>query len=172
MDPPHDIWASPRNLGTLVRRLIDKLDSAVEESYRDCGLDYRPRYTPIVRALREIGPCALPRLAGHMGLSQAIVGQTVAEMAARGLITPVRQDQEAGVKLISLSPKMIEMMPKVERCWDATTLASATLDEELGQSLPDLLARAIALLEHRSLSVRIVEARLRLEADDIARRIP
>lgn len=164
METSHDIWASPRNLGTLVRRLIDHLDSAVEESYRDAGLDYRPRYTPIVRALRERGPITVSKLAADMGVTPTYVSQTVAEMVARDLIAVVRQEHESTVRLVSLSPKMMDMLPRVEVCWDATEAASATIDAELGQSLPEILARTIALLEHRSLSVRILEARLRLEA--------
>jgi DNA-binding MarR family transcriptional regulator len=164
MERTDDILATPRNLGALVRRLIDQLDGAVEESYRDAGLDYRPRYTPIVRALFELGPCSMPALARHMGLSQSTVTQTVTEMVVRELIVASRQDEDARVRLVTLSPRMLAMLPKIERCWDATEAASATLNGELDCNLPEILGRAIALLEHRSLSVRIMEARLRLEA--------
>ena len=42
-------------LGTLLRSLIDQLDPAVERAYEGLGLGYRPRFTPVVRILRESG---------------------------------------------------------------------------------------------------------------------
>ena len=44
-----------RTLGTLLRNLSETLDRAVEEAYRDAGLSYRPRYTPVFRALLSAG---------------------------------------------------------------------------------------------------------------------
>jgi DNA-binding MarR family transcriptional regulator len=161
-----DILATPRKLGTLLRRLVDHLDSAVEDSYRQQGLDYRPRYTPIVRALRASGPCSMQALVRHMGVSQSAVSQTLSEMVGRGLVA-IRQDSRDGrARVVELTPRAFEMLPHIQRCWDATEAASATLDQELGQSLPELIARAITLLEHRSLGVRIAEARIRLDAEE------
>jgi hypothetical protein len=45
-----------QTLGTQLRHLIDMLDGAVAAGYHDLGLSYRPRYTPIVRALMSLEP--------------------------------------------------------------------------------------------------------------------
>ena len=37
------------SLGTLLRTLIDALDGDVERAYAQAGLDFRPRFTPVVR---------------------------------------------------------------------------------------------------------------------------
>ena len=38
-------------LGTQLRHLLELLDGAVEEAYALAGMRYRPRYTPVMRAL-------------------------------------------------------------------------------------------------------------------------
>ena len=50
-------------LGTLLRALLDQLDPAVEQAYRHLQLDYRPRYTPVLRTLMAQGPCRIKDLA-------------------------------------------------------------------------------------------------------------
>ena len=51
-------------LGTLLRALLDQLDPAVEQAYRHLQLDYRPRYTPVLRTLMAQGPCRIGPRAG------------------------------------------------------------------------------------------------------------
>ena len=46
-------------LGTLLRRLLDLLDGDVQRAYDELGLDYRPRYTPVVVALLDLGPSSI-----------------------------------------------------------------------------------------------------------------
>ena len=69
-------------LGTLLRALLDQLDPAVEQAYRD-QLDYRPRYTPVLRTLMAQGPSRIKDLA-LAGLSHSALSQTVAAMVRDG----------------------------------------------------------------------------------------
>ena len=73
-------------LGTLLRHLIELLDSAVEQQYANSGLSYRPRYTPVMRALLDLGPASIRAIARHAGITHSAVSQTVAQMAKQGLI--------------------------------------------------------------------------------------
>jgi DNA-binding MarR family transcriptional regulator len=74
---------SQRTHGVLLRRLIEHLDGAVEQAYVDAGLDYRPRFTPILRALLNDGPASLRTLSARTGVTHSAVSQTVSQMAAR-----------------------------------------------------------------------------------------
>jgi DNA-binding MarR family transcriptional regulator len=148
---------SAPTLGTLLRRLIDHLDGAVEDAYRQAGLDYRPRYTPIVRALRAFGPSTLQTIARHMGVSHSAVSQTISQMAAQGLVR-TQPGQDAREKIVHLTPKATAMLPRLERCWDATERAARTLDSDLGFSLVEVLDKTIRHLEERSFADRIRDA--------------
>ena len=67
-----------------MRRLIDHLDGALEQAYRDDGLDFRPRYTPVIRALMDDGPQTITALAERLGVSHSATSQTVSQMRPPG----------------------------------------------------------------------------------------
>jgi DNA-binding MarR family transcriptional regulator len=144
---------SLRTHGVLLRRLVDHLDGAVEQAYLDAGLDYRPRFTPILRALLNNGPSTLRTLSGHTGVTHSAVSQTITQMAARQWVS-LEPGTDARERIVTLTPFALEQLPRLERCWAATEAASRSLDEDLGQSLADVLIRALEALERRPLADR------------------
>ncbi len=78
-----------RTLGTLLRHLIELLDGAVEQTYRDAELDYRPRYTPVLRALIARGPGMRPYLANPVN----VLPGAVAEINVAMLVDTATEDR-------------------------------------------------------------------------------
>jgi DNA-binding MarR family transcriptional regulator len=150
-DPP-----SP-TLGTLLRHLIEQLDGAVEESYALSGLDYRPRYTPIVRALIECGPASIRAISRSAGITHSAVSQTVAQMQERGLVQ-FESGGDARERIVALTPAAKTMIPRLQQHWRATNAAADVLDSELSAPLSKLLREAIAALERRPFAQRIQTA--------------
>lgn len=150
---PHSL----RTHGTLLRRLIDHLDGAVEQAYVDTGLDYRPRYTPVVRALLNHGPATLRTLSAQTGVSHSAVSQTLTQMAARGWVS-LTPGKDARERIVALTPFAMERLPQLEQAWAATEAASRSLDRDIGQPLADILIQALEALERRSFSVRLAAA--------------
>jgi len=151
-------------LGTLLRHLTDLLDSAVEQSYERSGLDYRPRYTPVVRALLELGPTSLRAISGHAGISHSAVSQTVAEMVKNDWLRSA-PGSDARERIVSLTPKAEAAIPVLKRHWMATNAAAETLDEELSAPLTDVLREAIERLGNRPFGDRIAQANSELEVN-------
>lgn len=147
-DRPHP------TLGTLLRHLIEKLDGAVEESYVQSGLDYRPRYTPVVRALMESGPASIRAISRNAGITHSAVSQTVAQMLERGLVR-FEAGGDARERIVALTPAAKAMIPKLQQHWRATNAAAEALDTELSMPLSKLLHEAIEALERRSFAQRI-----------------
>lgn len=143
--------------GVLLRRLIDHLDGAVEQLYADAGLDYRPRFTPILRALLNEGPASLRTLSRRTGVSHSAVSQTITQMAGRGWVS-LKAGTDARERIVTLTPFAMEQLPRLERCWAATDAASNSLDEDLGRPLADILIRALDVLERRPLADRLAAA--------------
>jgi DNA-binding MarR family transcriptional regulator len=144
-----------RGLGTLLRHLLELLDGDVEQAYRDLGLEYRPRFTPVVRALAESEPRSIRELANHSGLTHSAVSQTVAEMKRAGLVSLVRDRADARARLARLTPRCRAMLPKLQRQWTATNSAADGLDAELPASLRATVTEAIAALERNPFRKRI-----------------
>jgi len=147
-----------RSFGTALRRLIDQLDGAVEQAYRDDGLDFRPRFTPIVRALVAEGPQTIRALSATLGVSHSAVSQTITQMAARGLVT-VATGRDARQRIVALSKAGEALLPHLQRHWAATTAATAALDEATDGALIAAINRANAALAARPFGAWLAEAR-------------
>ena len=141
-------------LGTLLRQLIDALDGAVEQAYVDAGLDYRPRYTPIVRALLEGVPATMRALSKRTRVTHSAIGQTVKQMVDRGWVT-LEIGGDARERIVTLTPRAKRAVPKLRQLWATTEMAARTLDEGLGLSLPEIIAQALRLLEELPFSERL-----------------
>jgi DNA-binding MarR family transcriptional regulator len=145
-------------LGTLLRHLIEMLDGDLEAVYRDAGLkDYRPRYTPVVRALLETGPSPIRDVAQRVGITHSAVSQTVAQMVRDGLLM-LAPGADARERVVRMTPKLRRMLGRLQEQWAATAAAAAKLDEELGHSLQEAVVDAIGALERKPFRERIAEA--------------
>ena len=155
-----------QGLGTQLRHLIELLDGAVAAAYEEEGIDYRPRYTPVMRALAAGTPCSVGQIAHAAGITQPAATQTVALMIKHGLVTATASPLDARQKLVVLSHQGQALLPRLQRCWSATSAAAASLDADLAHPLSGTLAQAIAALEQRPFGERIRAARAKINLDD------
>jgi DNA-binding MarR family transcriptional regulator len=145
---------STRTLGTLLRHLIEVLDGAVEEAYKDAELDYRPRYTPVMRALITIGPASIKDLAVHAGLTHSAASQTVAQMLRVGLVE-AKRGRDMRQQVVSLTTRAKNMVPVLQQVWEVVNETARELDAELVYPLSQVVEEAIVALERRPFSDRI-----------------
>ena len=143
-----------RTLGTLIRHLIELLDGAVEQTYRDAQLDYRPRYTPVLRVLTARGPASITDLAAHAGLTHSAASQTVAEMRRAGLVEVARGTDKRR-QVVSFTTRATDMIPTLEELWEVVNEAAQELDGEVAYPLSQVVEEAIAALERRPFRDRI-----------------
>lgn len=148
--------------GTQLRHLIELLDGAVSAAYDKAGLDYRPRYTPVMRSLMAHEPATIGAIAEAAGITQPAATQTIALMIKDGLISSESGARDGRQKMIRLTPQGRALIPQLEQCWKATAMAAAALEAELPYSLNAVLASAIAALEAKSFGQRIDDARATL----------
>lgn len=141
-------------LGTLLRHLSDLLDEAVGQTYERSGLDYRPRYTPVIRALVDLGPASIRTISKHAGLTHSAASQTISQMSRAGLVK-LRPGNDARERIVLLAPKAKDMLPTLGRHWEATNAAAKNLEQELSAPLSALLREAIRALETRPFLDRI-----------------
>jgi DNA-binding MarR family transcriptional regulator len=159
-------------LGTQLRHLLELLDGAVEQSYRDAGLAYRPRYTPVVRALIAHEPATIGEIAEAASISQPAVTQTIALMTREGLVASRPGTTDGRQRLIRLTDAGRSLLPRLQDCWQATAAAAARFEAELPMPLSQAVAHAIANLEALPFSERIALARHQLARKPLATRAP
>lgn len=151
--------------GTQLRHLIELLDGAVGEAYEAAGLNYRPRYTPVMRSLMAKEPATIGFIAEAAGITQPAATQTIALMIKDGIVSVEASATDARQKMIRLTQQGRDLIPQIKKCWQATAIASASLEADLPYSLTDVLDSAIRALESKPLGERIREARAQLEND-------
>jgi DNA-binding MarR family transcriptional regulator len=142
------------SLGTELRRLLELLDGDVERRYASLGLDYRPRFTPIVRSIEILGPASIKSIAQHSGLSHSAVSQTVAQMMKFGLLILI-PGLDGRERIAEATETLKQMLPLLHIQWVATNRAAAKLETELPASLLKTVGEAIAALQRRSFADRI-----------------
>ncbi|MFF3501806.1 MarR family winged helix-turn-helix transcriptional regulator [Streptomyces sp. NPDC003247] len=149
----------PVAVGTLLRHVLELLDGDVARVYEEQGLaDYRPRYSPVVRALLAEGPLPVRDLAAAVGVTHSAASQTAAQMARAGLVTHTPDPRDARRRLIRLTPKAHALLPRIEAEWDATAAAMAELDTELSMPLAELLTEVADALRRNPFRARIAAA--------------
>jgi DNA-binding MarR family transcriptional regulator len=148
-----------QGLGTQLRHLIELLDGAVQQAYADAGLDYRPRFTPVMRALAQQQSATIGQLAELAGITQPAATLTVALMNKQGLVHIAADGDDGRQRVVRLSAKGEQLLPQLQACWDATRQAADSLDADLELPLSLILEQAIAALGQRSFGARIAAAR-------------
>ncbi len=152
-------------MGTLLRHVLELTEADVSAFFEDIGLgDYRPRFTPIVRAIVARGPMPIRDLAAEVGVTHSAASQTVAQMARQDLVS-LKPGRDARQRIVSLTEKTRRLMPTLEAEWAATQAAAEQLEAELPYPLREVLVAAVEALERKSLRDRIAEtdAALRIE---------
>ncbi|WP_317616468.1 MarR family transcriptional regulator [Luteimonas gilva] len=138
--------------------MLDALDPAVADAYAAAGLDYKPRYTPIVRALARHGPMRIKDIAQGSGLSHSAVSQTVSALAAAKWVE-LKAGADGRERIVHLTRYAVSRMAALERQWEITAMAAASLNDDIGQPLEVVLRKALQVLEEKSFAARLEDAR-------------
>jgi len=149
--------------GTQLRHLILLLDGAVEGAYTDAGLDYRPSYTPVMRALMAGGPRTIGSIAAVAGIAHPSAAQNVALMVKDNLVAAEAAAAGGFPRLIRLTPEGKEMAATLKYFWRAIAIAAASLEADLPCSLSAVLTSAIEALADKPFSTRIREAQAQMQ---------
>lgn len=140
-------------LGELLRYLTELVEQGAEEGYRDIGLDYRPRYTPVLRALLT-GADTITEITATSHLTQGAISQTVGLMVADGLVT--REDVPDGRKSrLRLTAKGRKLVEQLVPHWKLTFAAIGELEREIGHPLLQVLVDAAGALERKRFAERL-----------------
>lgn len=151
-------------LGELLRYVRELVDRGAEEAYERLGIAYRPRYTPILRAMKA-GATTVTDITTCSHVTQGAVSQTVALMVADGLIERVilADGRKSGLHLTASGRELVD---RLEPHWEDTFVAIVDLEKETGHPLRRVLADTAGALERTGFADRIHHVRQhRLERD-------
>ncbi|RMB08739.1 MarR family winged helix-turn-helix transcriptional regulator [Eilatimonas milleporae] len=140
-------------LGELLRHLIDLVDGGTQSVYGKMGLDYRPRYTPLMRGIGR-GQSTVTDITAAVQITQGAVSRTAKLMEADGIIhRETGEDSRSSV--LRLTEKGLMLLDRLERHWEDTFTAIEDLETEINHPLRDTLTSAISALEADGFSQRL-----------------
>jgi len=140
-------------LGELLRHLAELTDKDAEKSYHLSDIDYRPRYTPIMRAL-DYGVSTVTDFTSALNITQGAVSQTIKLMLNDGLINR-QKGTDGRQSIIRLSKKGEALLKQLKPQWKATFSAIEALEQEIQYPLRDCLSRSVKALEQQPFDQRI-----------------
>lgn len=146
-------------LGELLRYVGELVEQGAEEHYRAMNLNYRARYTPVLRALGA-GADTVTDITARTHLTQGAISQTVALLEADGLIqrNAVDDGRKSGIQLTKEGRTLVG---KLTGHWDATFKAIARLEDEIGHPLLHALEATATALEREGFSARLTAVKTR-----------
>jgi len=145
-------------LGTQLRHILSLLDGDVQKVCELNVPDYRPRFTPVVRALIHKSPSSIQDIVAFTGLTQPAASQTVSLMLRQGwLVRELTADGRQSA--VAFTEEANNELPKLRNLWSATRSAADQLDEELEYPISTLLEEAIRKLEEYPFIARIQDHR-------------
>jgi DNA-binding MarR family transcriptional regulator len=143
-------------LGELLRYVGELVEQGSEERYRALDLDYRARYTPVMRALAA-GVETVTEIVARSHLTQGAISQSVSLMSKDGLIGhhPLDDGRKNG---IHLTAKGRDLLARLEPHWGVIFRAIGTLEGEIGHPLLQALEETASALKRKSFADRLREA--------------
>lgn len=141
-------------LGTQLRRLIELLDGDLERLYSEELDGYRPRYTPVMKALRNGEGCTIKEIAGGSSISHSAVSQTISQMVAAGLVSQ-RVGPDARERLVRLTEHGRNLLPRLEQIWNAAVAVEHQMEREVAQPVRATLTALIVTLERATFYERL-----------------
>lgn len=144
-------------LGELLRYVNELVEQGAEEHYRAMSLNYRARYTPVLRALHG-GAQTVTEMTARTRLTQGAISQTVALLEGEGLVARHALDdgRKSAIRLTAAGRSLVR---KLERHWLATFDAIDRLEEEIGYPVRRMLEAAAEALEREGFSARLMDAK-------------
>lgn len=126
-------------LASRLRRLSDLYWQAVTATYRQSGLDFDVRWATVFVLIARQGPVAVMEIAARLGVTHPAVIQVVNELEKHGLVVSAKSERDGRKRLLTLSEKGQDMLPKLQPVWDAfITVNRQMLDSQTHNLLNSL----------------------------------
>jgi DNA-binding MarR family transcriptional regulator len=147
---------SKPGLGELLRYIAELIDQGAEARYRALNLSYRPRYTPVLRAIAA-GAESVTDITTRTHLTQGAVSQTLGLMTADGILArhPLEDGRKSGFHLTSQGKHLLTVL---EPQWRITFAAVDALEREIGHPLLRVLQDTAHALERQDFAARLQAA--------------
>ena len=131
-------------ISTRLQRLAESLRRDGTQIYQHFGIEFEPKFWPVLYTLSKKSPLGILDLANEIGYAHPSVIALVREMEQKKWIRSVKDKTDSRRRLLSLSPLALELVAQMEPVW---VVIKTSLEEICEGETP--LLRAIEEVERR-----------------------
>lgn len=108
----------PLAVAARLQRLADTIRRDGVLVYQEHGIDFEPKWFPVVYVLHKKGPTSVVDLAAEVGIAHPSVIQLVKELEAKKLVKSSSDKTDGRRRLLSLTPDAVKLIKKMEPVWE------------------------------------------------------
>ncbi|MBL6447946.1 winged helix DNA-binding protein [Fulvivirga sp. 29W222] len=124
--------------GSRFRRIYEKLQISGDRIYKDSGLGFKSSWFPVYYVLsRTEEPQTIMEITNQITFSHITVKNIVKELEKEGLVHVSANPEDKRSKLVSLTPKGLKLLDKLNPVWEQI---SGALREILVAGHPEIIA--------------------------------
>ena len=105
-------------LSTRLQRLSEQLRKDGALIYKSFGIEFEPKWFPVVLALHRKEVLSVVEIASEIGYAHPSTINLLKELEKKGLIRSKKDKLDERKRLISLTPKGAELVNKIEPVWE------------------------------------------------------
>ena len=110
-------------LGSRLKRLSDQIMRHGARIYQANDIDFEPKWFPVFYSQSRQSPLRVTEMAQELGVSHAAISQVVRELLQKKLIKAVKDPHDGRKRLLSLSDKGLQLLPRLEEIWNDIAVA-------------------------------------------------
>ncbi|MCP4443551.1 MAG: GNAT family N-acetyltransferase [Aureispira sp.] len=107
------------SLGSRLKRLSDQLMKSVSQSYKNHGLEFKPKWFPIFYLLHKKKEVCVTDVAKSLKLSHPAISQFVRELKKSKLIKTKKDKKDSRKTIIVLDKEGKILLARIQPVWDA-----------------------------------------------------
>jgi ribosomal protein S18 acetylase RimI-like enzyme len=152
-------------IGSRLRIFTDALTADAAKVYAAYGLDFKPKWFPIIFLLSDGEPRSITGIAKEIGHSHPSVSNITKELIKVGWVCEVADKSDRRKNLITLSTVGKDVAVHLDDVCKDVSSAVETLSDQSCHDLWKALADWEDLLAERSLTLRVADARKQRESN-------
>lgn len=145
----------PLAVAARLQRLADSIRKDGALVYKEHGIEFEPKWFPVVFVLSRKGPLSVVDLANEVGIAHPSLIQLVRELEAKKLVRSSSDKVDGRKRRISLTPKAQALIVEMQPVWEKIRAAVAEL-VNTENNLMKAMAETEAQLQQESFFSRVL----------------
>ncbi len=142
---------------TRLKLLNERLIQDAAKVYKSIDIDFEPRWFPIFYLLNLKSPLSITEISSELSISQPAVTQIADILTKKGYVSQIKDKSDTRKRMLSLSKKAKELIPRLEPVWDSFGSAHRSLFNSTGYDVMLMIEKIEDALDKKDMFSRITD---------------